>query len=83
MEPVPANVKSPLAVEMLRTYAEHKKSLENDTPQLFSLSASPINFPKAIIKKRSVKASLRDAGSNIMDILFGATPTTANNTSDD
>ena len=84
MEPIPANVMSP--DEMLRAYAERKKSLSakplTSSP---SLSATgPINYPKAVVKKRSVKASLRVAGSNTMRALFNSknsSPTT--NTSDD
>ena len=94
MEPIPANVMSP--DEMLRAYAERKKSLSaiplTSSP---SLSATgPINVPKAVVKKRSVKASLRVAGSNTMRVLFNATPknssptsttttTSNNNTGDD
>ena len=93
MEPVPANVMSP--DEMLRAYAERKKSL-SAVPLASSPSLSatgPINLPKAVVKKRSVKASLRVAGSNTMRALFNAknsspttspiSPTTTNNTNDD
>ena len=84
MEPIPASVMSP--DEMLRAYAERKKSLSakplTSSP---SLSATgPINYPKAVVKKRSVKASLREAGSNTMRALFNtknSSPTTP--TSDD
>lgn len=89
MEPVPANVMSP--DEMLRAYAERKKSMTavplSSSPSL--PAAGPINFPKAVVKKRSVKASLREAGSKSMRALFNATPknssptTTINSTSDD
>ena len=73
MEPIPANVMSP--DEMLRAYAERKKSLSakplTSSP---SLSATGrINYPKAVVKKRSVRASLKEAGSNTMRVLFNAT----------
>lgn len=87
MEPVPASVMSP--DEMLRAYAERKKSM-SAVPLASSPSLSataPINIPKAVVKKRSVKASLRVAGSNTMRVLFNATPKisspTTSNASDD
>ena len=87
MEPIHANVMSP--DEMLRAYAERKKSLSamplTSSPRLSA--ASPIKFPKAVVKKRSVKASLRKASSTTLRVLFNATPKnsspTTNSTSDD
>ena len=80
MEPVPANVMSP--DEMLRAYAERKKSLSAmplaSSPSL--AAAGPINFPKAVVKKRSVKASLREAGSKSMRVLFNAAPKNSSHT---
>ena len=86
MEPIPANVMSP--DEMLRAYAERKKSMSakplTSSP---SLSATgPINYPKAVVKKRSVRASIKEAGSNTMRVLFNATTrnlSPTNSTSDD
>ena len=94
MEPVPANVMSP--DEMLLSHhvtglCRTQKSLS--TMPLSSYpwlsAAGPINFPKAVVKKRSVKASLREAGSKSMRVLFNAAPknssptTPTNSTSDD
>ena len=86
MEPIPASVMSP--DEMLRAYAERKKSMSTkpltSSP---SLSATgPINYPKAVVKKRSVRASIKEAGSNTMRVLFNATTrnlSPTNSTSDD
>ena len=87
MEPIPANVMSP--DEMLRAYAERKKSLSakplTSSPSL-SATTGPINYPKAVVKKRSVKASIKEASSNTMRALFNATPKNSshtNNSSDD
>jgi hypothetical protein len=86
MELIPANVMSP--DEMLRAYAERKKSLAakplTSSPPL--PATGPINYPKAVVKKRSVKASLKEAGSNTMRVLFNATTknlSPTNNTSYD
>jgi hypothetical protein len=68
MEPVPANVMSP--DEMLRAYAERKKSIAAASSS--SQSVGPINYPKPVVKKRSVTASLKGAG---LRVLYGATRT--------
>ena len=68
MEPIPANVMSP--DEMLRAYAERKKSIA--AAHTSSQSVGPINYPKAVVKKRSVTASLKGAG---LRVLYGATRT--------
>lgn len=74
MEPVPANVMSP--DEMLRAYAERKKSMAANQQQLASSpslsSIGPIEFPKAVVKKRSIRSSLKGAG-NTMRVLYNAT----------
>lgn len=57
MEPIPANVMSP--DEMLRAYAERKKSTS---------TAPTINYPKAVAKKTSVRSS-----NNTMRILYHPT----------
>jgi len=85
MEPIPANVMSP--DEMLRAYAERKKSMSakplTSSPSL-SATTGPINYPKAVVKKRSVRASIKEVGSNTMRVLYNATTRSpTNNTSDD
>ena len=83
MEPIPANVMSP--DDMLRAYAERKQSLSAKplTSSPLLSSAGPINYPKAVVKKRSVRASLKEAGSNTMRALFNATTRNSNKMNDD
>jgi hypothetical protein len=73
MEPIPANVMSP--DEMLRAYAERKKSMSAKplTPSPSLSATGPINYPKAVVKKRSVRASIKKAGSKSMRALLNAT----------
>jgi len=69
MEPMPANVMSP--DEMLRAYAERKKSISKPVSSPSPLS-SIISYPKALAKKASMRSSLRDSGSNTMRVLYNA-----------
>jgi hypothetical protein len=83
MEPIPSStVMSP--DEMLRAYAERKKAMSanpfisssssgRSSPSTTTTgSSSPIHYPKAVVKKRSVRASLKEA-SNTMRGLYNAT----------
>ena len=73
MEPMPANVMSP--DEMLRAYAERKKSMSAPSrPPTSSLtSITSINYPKAIAKRFSMKSKQKRI-SNTMRVLYkGAT----------
>lgn len=67
MEPMPANVMSP--DEMLRAYAERKKSI-CVTP---SPRSSVISYPKSIVKKLSMKAKHKRTSSKTMRVLYDAT----------
>lgn len=58
--------------DMLRAYAEGKKSMAAGKPLTPSPSLSPISYPKAVVKKRSIRASLKGA-SNTMRGLYNAT----------
>ena len=73
MEPIPANVMSP--DEMLRAYAERKKSMSAKplTPSPSLSATGPIDYPKAVVKKRSMRASLKKVGSKSMRALLNAT----------
>ena len=74
MEPMPANVMSP--DDMLRAYAERKKSISASKPPVVSSPSSPlssiISYPKALAKKASLRSSLRESGSNTMRVLYNA-----------
>lgn len=71
MEPMPANVMSP--DDMLRAYAERKKSISASKPVSSpSPLSSIISYPKSLVKKASMRSSLRESGSNTMRVLYNA-----------